>query len=246
MVSIFLLTCKGSVAIKKNNSNKAKPTEKEKDKTKHLKIDSTKTDSLASRLIQNGLIDIQTLDARIFVDLKYADTHNFMHKKVYTTLQKAFLQKEVALKVAKAQQKLSAIDSNLHLLIYDAARPRYVQQIMWDLLDTMPIYRRVKFVSNPQHGSIHNYGCAVDITVCDAQKTPLDMGAGFDDSREIAYPSLEEKFIANGQLSKQQQDNRKLLRKVMYASGMWNIPSEWWHFNGMTRAAAQKKYKIIE
>jgi len=201
---------------------------------------------LETRFEKAGLIDVQSLNANIFVELKYASDDNFMHTNVYGTLSKAFLQPEIAEKLNQAQLKLTNIDSSLHLLIYDAARPRSVQQTMWDLLDTVPVYLRVKFVSNPKHGSIHNFGCAVDLTICNDERVPLDMGAGFDDARQIAYPSMESIFLESGELTKEQVANRKLLRRVMLAGQMWNIQTEWWHFNGLTRSAAKEKYQIIE
>lgn len=201
---------------------------------------------LEIRFEKAGLIDVQSLNANIFVELKYASEDNFMQTNVYGTLSKAFLQPEIAEKVNQAQVRLTKIDRNLHLLIYDAARPRSVQQKMWDLLDTVPVYLRVKFVSNPKHGSIHNFGCAVDLTICNDEYVPLDMGAGFDDARQIAYPSMESVFLESGELTKEQVANRKLLRRVMLAGQMWNIPSEWWHFNGLARPAAKEKYQIIE
>lgn len=227
------------ITVKSNNSStQAKNSQKDT-----LKL---VTDTLGEKFKQAGLVDVQTLNPNIYVMLKYASEDNFMHENVYGSLAKAYLQPEMAKKVAKAQEKLTTIDSNLHLLIYDATRPRSVQQKMWNLLDSIPIHQRVKFVSNPKNGSIHNYGWAVDLTICDENKVPLDMGAGYDDARKIAYPILEEKFLASGELSQQQVKNRKLLRKVMRAGGMWNIQTEWWHFNGMTRTKAKENYNIIE
>jgi D-alanyl-D-alanine dipeptidase len=133
----------------------------------------------------------------------------------------------------------------LHLLIYDAVRPVSVQQKMWDALDTIPFEERTKFVSNPASGSIHNYGAAVDLTISDASGNPIDMGAGYDDIRQIAYPRLEEQFLASGELTSEQLENRKLLRKVMGSQGFKNITTEWWHFNACSRNEAKQKYTIL-
>ena len=43
-----------------------------------------------------GLIDVQSINKDIFVDLKYAGKDNFMKMKLYKKLNKALLQKEVA------------------------------------------------------------------------------------------------------------------------------------------------------
>lgn len=218
----------------------------------HL-LDSLKTlerekqdDSVESKLMQeSNLVDIQTFNSQIMVDLKYAGTDNFMKMKLYERLDKAYLQKDVAERLAKCQTFLKSINPDLHLLVYDAVRPVSVQQKMWDALDSIPVAQRTKFVSNPANGSIHNYGAAVDLTICDVNGTPIDMGAEYDDIRQIAYPRLEAQFLASGELTQEQINNRKLLRKVMISQGFTNITTEWWHFNACTRAVAKEKYLIL-
>ena len=190
-----------------------------------------------------NLIAINNKD--IYIDLKYATKDNFMGEVLYSSIKTVYLQKDVVERLYKCQSYLSNIDSNLHLLVYDGLRPLSVQQKMWKALDTLPINQRVKFVSNPKNGSVHNYGAAIDLTICDNNRNVLDMGAGYDDVREIAYPKYEEKFLSTGDLSQQQVNNRKLLRKIMRKEGFRNIPTEWWHFNACSRKVAKEKYKII-
>lgn len=202
-------------------------------------------DTLEQRLIAHGLVDVQSINPKIRVELKYSTEDNFMRTNVYGSLRRAYLQPEVAEKLSKAQEALSKIDSNLFLLVYDAVRPQWVQFVMWNLLDTIPIHQRTKFVSNPSRGSVHNYGAAVDLTICDVNGAPLDMGAAFDDFREIAYPSKEAHFLARGELTELQIKNRQLLRKVMKLAGFNNIPTEWWHFNAYSREIAKSKFQII-
>jgi D-alanyl-D-alanine dipeptidase len=200
----------------------------------------------SEKLFKNfNLVDIQEINKTIKVDLKYATSDNFMKIKLYDKLSKAYLQKDVAERLSKCQDYLTSIDPKLYLLIYDAVRPLSTQQKMWDALDTIPFQERTKFVSNPENGSVHNYGAAVDLTICNSKGEPLDMGAGYDDIRKIAYPSLEDQFLSSGQLSIEQIENRKLLRKVMTSQGFINIPSEWWHFNACSRSIAKKKYNQL-
>lgn len=201
---------------------------------------------LDSVLKKSNLVDILTVNPSIRVDLKYASSDNFMRKKLYHDIDKLYLQKDVAERLSKVQNYLRKLRPDLSLLVYDGVRPLSVQQAMWDGLDTIPVAKRVKFVSNPANGSIHNYGAAVDLTLCDSNGKPLDMGAGYDDIREIAYPRLEASFLATGELTQQHVENRKLLRKVMASQGFMNIPSEWWHFNACTRAQAKARYEIMK
>lgn len=199
-----------------------------------------------STLKELNLVDVLTLNENIFVDLKYSGTDNFLKVKLYDRLEKAYLQQDVAERLAKCQEYLTSIDPNLHLLIYDAVRPVSVQWKMWKALDSIPPRERGKFVSNPVNKSVHNYGAAVDLTICNGQGVPLDMGAQFDEFKEIAFPSKEGYFLSQGLLTQQQIDNRVLLRKVMRKEGFRNLPTEWWHFNACSRLDASKKYQLIE
>lgn len=215
-----------------------------KDTTKIVN-EGIKIDSLEQKIIDAGLVDVQNIDSTILIDLKYSTKQNFMNEDVYGNLNKVYLQVSVANDLKKVNNYLHQIDSNLTLLIYDGVRPRSVQQKMWDVLD-MPINEKIKFVSNPKNGSIHNYGCAVDLTIATIDGEPLDMGADFDEIGKIAYPRLEQKFLESGELTNQQIENRKLLRKVMKYGGFYNIQTEWWHFNRYSRNKAKKLFNIIE
>lgn len=212
-------------------------------KTSVSKKDSTK---LHSKLEASNLVDVQTINPSILVDLKYASTDNFMRQRLYFDIDKLYLQKDVAERLSKVQEYLKQLRPDLTLLVYDGVRPLSVQKAMWKALDTIPVKERVKFVSNPASGSIHNYGAAIDLTIAKNDGTALDMGAGYDDIRKIAYPSWETHFLQTGELSKEQVENRKLLRKVMASQGFSNIKTEWWHFNACSRNQAKLKYKILE
>ena len=192
------------------------------------------------------LVPVNTYNKQIFWDLRYATSDNFMHRVLYDTLKTVYVQKDVALRLAECQQLLSRSNPQLHLLVYDGVRPLSVQWEMWNALDSIPPTERGKFVSNPRNGSVHNYGAAVDITICNQDRTPLDMGAGYDDIRKIAYPELESQYLATGELTSAHIANRNLLRKIMRSQRFINIPSEWWHFNACPRAQVKRKYAIVQ
>ncbi len=195
---------------------------------------------------KDTLVPVNHFNKNIYWELKYATTDNFMHRVLYDTLDRVYVQIGVARRLAKCQEKLTAENPDYHLLVYDGLRPLSVQWEMWNALDTIPVGQRINFVSNPRNGSVHNYGAAVDLTICNEKKVPLDMGAGYDDIRKIAYPSLESQFLASGELTKQHVANRSLLRKVMRSQQFSNIPSEWWHFNAYSRDVVKTKYTIVK
>ena len=208
-------------------------------------FDSTLLINVEEALGKIGLVELLSIDSTIRIDLKYASTDNFMGIELYDTLTRLFLQESVAKRLSKSQKFLDSISPGYSLLVYDGVRPRDVQQEMWDALDSIPIYRRGKFVSNPRNGSVHNFGAAVDLTIVDSLGKELDMGAGYDDFREIAFPKYEARFLKSGELTKEQYNNRKLLRRVMRHSKFYNIPSEWWHFNAYSRIPASHKYQLL-
>lgn len=192
------------------------------------------------------LVSVDHFNKNIWWDLKYASEDNFMKRVLYDTLKRAYVQIDVARRLAKSQEYLTGRNQEYHLLVYDGLRPLSVQWEMWNALDSIPFLERVKFVSNPKNGSVHNYGAAVDLTICNSKRKPLDMGAGYDDMRKVAYPCLESEFLASGEINQQQIDNRKLLRRALKSQGFSNIPTEWWHFNAFPRPVVKSKYHIVE
>lgn len=189
-----------------------------------------------------GLVDAKEKVAHLLVDLAYAGTDNFMKRNVYGKLERCFLQTEAAEMLAAANTVLEKRAPGIRLLAWDCARPRSVQKAMWKVVRGTP---QQSYVANPntKTGSIHNYGCAIDLTLADARGRPLDMGTGYDHFGRKAQPRYEARLRASGELSAEALGNRLLLREVMVRAGFYPISNEWWHFNcalpGETRARFQ-------
>ena len=207
--------------------------------------DATKVDPLEQSLVDEGLVNVQSLDSTLLVDLRYSTTNNFVGVDVYGELEHAYLQAEPARRLARANTYLKERAPDYTLYVFDAVRPRRVQQILWDTLD-YPEKEKPKYVADPQEGSIHNYGAAVDLTIADADGQPLDMGTEFDYFGVLAYPTKEEAMLTQGKLTAEQIANRRLLREVMTQAGFTPIQTEWWHFNAFSRKEADRRYGIVE
>lgn len=190
-----------------------------------------------------GLVDVQQECPEILVDLKYSSPDNFIGQDVYGDLDKCFLQKEAAAKLAAAQRKLTELRPGWRLLVFDGARPRRIQARFFAIVEGTP---QQQYVADPARGSIHNYGAAVDLTIVDAGGRELDMGTPFDFFGELAQPKLESEFLARGKLTRDQLDNRLLLRNVMTSAGFRPISNEWWHFDAFPPKEVRARYKIIE
>jgi len=200
------------------------------------------------KILDQGLVDIQSVNPEILVELKYATPDNFMKKNVYGDLTHAYLQPEMATKLSKASTLLQQAKPGYKLLVYDAARPNSAQYKLWDALDDLKIPPRQKtqYVADPKIGSNHNFGCAIDLTVVDEKGIPLDMGTKYDFFGPLAYPRSEQEMLKQGKLTAKQISNRNILRKAMVQSGFTVNTTEWWHFDGMSKKQARAKYGMIK
>ena len=199
----------------------------------------------ARRMAAQGLVDIHDVDSTIHVSLMYARADNFTGKVLYTDLREAYLHPKAAEAVRKAQAALKARRPDLSLKIYDATRPMSVQQKMWD---TVAGTKQQNYVSNPRNGGgMHNYGMAVDLTLCHAETgDTLDMGTAVDFLGAYAHIDAEADLVRRHIITPEAQRNRQLLREVMAAGGFKPLRTEWWHFNLISRAEAKARYKAVK
>lgn len=72
-------------------------------------------------------------------------------------------------------------------------------------------------------GGGHQTGGAVDLTLCDKDGMPLDMGS--------MYPVKCPEMVTSYRLPVELKNRRKLLCRVMRKEGFANYPGEWWHFS---------------
>lgn len=193
---------------------------------------------LEQKMIDQGLVCVNKMDTTLIIDLKYATTDNFTGIILYDTLSNAYLHAIAAEKLIKAQKLLKKENPDLCLLVYDAARPLSVQKKMFKVVQGT---KHQAYVANPTRTGLHNYGIAVDLTICNANGEALDMGTPFDFFGKEAGITNEAAYLTKKQIA-----NRNLLRKVMTGAGFLTIRGECWHFNALPLAQAKEKCKIIE
>ncbi len=177
------------------------------------------------------------------VDLRYASTNNITGRNVYGPFNKAFLHRIAAEKLSHAYRLLRESHPGHGLIIFDALRPGCIQRVMWNHVKGTEGER---YFANPEIGSVHSYGFAIDLSVTDPQGRELDMGAGFDDFRDISAPSLEAKYLATGQLTTEHVANRKILRDAMVGAGFIQLPHEWWHYDALPKVEVRTQFRLIE
>lgn len=208
------------------------------------------------KMKEYGLVDIQSLDKEIRVELKYATEDNFVGENMYGSLTTAYLLPHFAHKVVEAQRILRKRHPDYSLLVYDAARPISVQRRMRQAVEGTPLQI---YVADGQKGGRHNYGVAVDLTIVDGAGRPLDMGAGFDhfgdeawvgndnDVTLAAYKTYVEALRKRGKISAEAAANRTLLLEIMDAVGLRPYVKEWWHFQErISMSATRERYKLLD
>ncbi len=202
------------------------------------------TGSIEKEFIKYGLVDIQLQSPRFFVKLDYTDTSNFLHQDVYGRLEKCYLHKETVQKLLVADSILQAEFPQYHFLIYDGARPHRIQKLMYDLYRKMPVAQGL-YLSHPTNHSVHNYGAAVDLTICDSQGNPIAMGTEFDHFGYESHIGDEWGLKNSGKITEEEFNNRKMLRRIMMKAKFSPVTFEWWHFNSCSRAYAAVHYTLL-
>ncbi|NLC38672.1 MAG: D-alanyl-D-alanine dipeptidase [Clostridia bacterium] len=183
--------------------------------------------SSAKKTSGSVLVDLQEVNPRIIIDLKYATEDNFLKEKVYDT-NRCYALPVLAEKLDAAQKLLEK--DGLGLKVFDCFRPVAVQKKMWELVPDS------RYVANPyKKGSNHNRGVAVDLTIVDKDGNELAMPTPFDTFTDKAH---KYSMIPTAQ----ERANRLLLRLVMEKVGLEGINTEWWHF----QLPDAEKYPLIE
>lgn len=184
-------------------------------------LDVMKSKSSYVKLIQTDsnqrMVDLQRMIPDLKFDLRYATTANFTGQKLYPNTRTSFLRLPAARALQKVQAQLAA--KGLGLVIFDAYRPYGVTVKMWNLIHDE------RYVANPEKGSGHNRGIAVDLTIYELSSGKLlDMGTDFDHFSEKARHDATD-------FPSDVLNNRRLLKSMMEAAGFRPYMDEWWHYS---------------
>lgn len=166
----------------------------------------------------DSLVELIKIDGTFKLDIRYATPNNFMKRTMYTQA-RAFLQQPAAAALVRVNTKLRKLGYGL--LIFDGYRPWSVTKQFWD--ETPP--EKHTFVADPQKGSKHNRGCAVDLSLYNIKtRKEIVMPSPYDDFTEKASPDY-----TGG--TRTQRKMRDLLRSAMEKEGFTVDKGEWWHFD---------------
>lgn len=161
------------------------------------------------------LVEVKKIVINIILDIRYATKNNFTKQIVYSS-DKCYLIGQVAQALKLASDEFNKLGYTIK--IWDGYRPLKAQAIFWQLVPDP------RYVADPKQGSRHNRGCAIDLTLVDANGKELDMGTDFDDFSEKAHRSFKD-------LPAEVLKNRKILEEIMAKYNFIGWENEWWHFD---------------
>lgn len=137
------------------------------------------------------------------------------------------------------------------LLVWDGLRSLQTQAaIVADFRNSLPPEGRdelvARYLSSPPASQSayladpppHTTGGAVDLSLCDEENQPLDMGAEFDEFREVAWLAHFETPGRGGSHDELYRDRRRTLYWAMMTAGFAPYPWEYWHYELGTPVAA--------
>ena len=162
------------------------------------------------------MVEVAKVCPSIVIELRYATVRNVTGKPIYPPHARCLLRVSVAERLKKAQEELQT--QKLSLKIWDAYRPAWAQQILWDAI------RDPEYVGEPARGgSLHTFGAGVDVTLVDAKGRELRMPTDFDDFTAAASRTYRGKDPVVAA-------NLRTLQRAMVHAGFWVLRDEWWHF----------------
>jgi len=182
-----------------------------------------------------GFVYLSDIDNTIQSELKYLGNHNFIGKPIDGYKNDCIIMTQ---QTAIALKKVQAIlkKEGLGLKIFDAYRPQQAVNhfVKWakalnDTLMKKEFYPKVPksqlfFQGYIASKSGHTRGSTVDVTLIKLNTgKELDMGSSYDFFGEESHPFYKK-------ITKKQQENRLLLRKILLENGFNPYDNEWWHF----------------
>jgi len=140
------------------------------------------------------------------------------------------------------------LPNGFKLMVWDSFRTVETQKALFDyyydefekntnLKEEELLEYTKKFVSLPSTNKLkpspHNTGAAIDLTICNCNEKPINLGTYFDDFRKEAYTRFYEEKLENGEiLTKEEEEillNRRILCNLFQEEGFANYPYEIWH-----------------
>lgn len=211
---------------------------------------STTQQSDNPTLATDDFVNISNVVPDALLEIRYYSAYNFVGARVDGYEQSA------ALMTRQSADSLRAVADELRakgyaIKVYDAYRPQMavdhfvrwgedindtaMRQVFYPNVDKKRLFE-LEYIARQ---SSHTRGSTVDLTLFDiASGKELDMGGPFDWFGRESHPDcggryvdkVRIEYLPNDTISREQFDNRMLLREAMMNHGFKPYECEWWHF----------------
>lgn len=190
---------------------------------------------LIAQELPKGFVYLNEVVPSIETELRYCSHNNFIGIPIDGYEDNVLvISAKAANALKKAQEEL--LEKGFSLKVFDAYRPQQAVNhfVRWARVLNDTVKKREYYPNVPKRQlfnlgyiaskSGHTRGSTVDLTLIEVKTgTELDMGSPYDFFGEISHPFSKK-------LSKEQQENRLLLRTVMLKNNFRPYVNEWWHF----------------
>ncbi len=186
-----------------------------------------------------GFVLVRDYVPDVIEEIRYSTTNNFMGVKVEGyNANAAIVTKQTALRLKEAADEFR--EMGYVIKIFDAYRPQRAVDhfVRWaqgpdekNKAEYYPtIAKKNLFPRYIARKSGHSKGSTIDMTICDmTTKKEVDMGSHFDYFGPPSHTSYMGAY-PGGNVNRQHNKNRLMLKRVMEKHGFTNYANEWWHF----------------
>jgi len=192
----------------------------------------------------SGFVVLSEAVPDVLVDARYYGTYNFIGSRIPGYEEPVVL---LTREAAEALKRVSAAVAprGYRLRVFDGYRPqKAVDRFVSWASDPDDVRMKEYFYPHLEKKAIlpegyvasrsgHTRGSTVDLTLFDMKKQrDVDMGCTFDYFGRASHPSVRpgEEIGFVKPITREQYENRQLLRRVMLENGFKPIETEWWHF----------------
>ena len=187
-------------------------------------------------LDSSGFVLLSDFVPAIVQEIRYFSTYNFVGDRIDGYEEPcAIITKEAARALKLVSNEMNV--RGYRLKVFDAYRPvSAVKHFMLWSIEDQDLRMKPYFYPDIDKEELfnsgyiakqssHSRGSAIDLTLLDmATGKELDMGSPFDFFGEISHPD----YMG---ITKEQYNNRMVLKDAMTRHGFEPIDCEWWHFS---------------
>lgn len=228
-------TAKNEITIDDSSKIAAEPNTNNVDTSKEINKEEEVIETIKAYQIPKDFVYVDDIIPNIIIDAKYYTEDNFIGKKING------YEGNLAILTIQASEALKNVQNDLNskglgLKIFDAYRPQMAVDhfVSWaaDSTDTLmkdEHYPDIKKSALFSSGYIarksgHSRGSTIDLTIINlTTNEEFDMGTSFD------LLGVQAHFYYDN-LSKEQKNNRQLLKSTMEKYGFRYYKNEWWHY----------------